>query len=97
MAKKAEEQTPSEPKVIRCPACESSISSDGRELHEKSKRLSDYQEASEGMAEVGTALEDAEKLIAQLKEENKSLKEKGKVHVLETPKENPDAELESQD
>lgn len=94
MAKKPEENSGSEPKVVRCPACESSISSDGRTLHEKSKRLLEFEETSGGVSEVAKALENAEGLIDELKAENKTLKEKGKVHVLETPKENPDSELE---
>lgn len=79
---------------ITCPACESVISSDGRELHDKSVKLTQLLETADGIGEVNTALETAEKKIEELTQEVKTLKEKGKVHVLEPPKESRDAELE---
>jgi hypothetical protein len=94
MARKVEEASDSRPVRINCPACESVISSDGRELYEKSAKLTRLQETSDGVSEISSALEVAETSIAQLKEENKTLKEKGKVHVMEPRKENRDFELE---
>jgi hypothetical protein len=96
MAKKAEaSNTGTEVIVIHCPGCESSLTSDGRELREKSKKLKDWEEQAAAMPTVNSALEKAEGRIAALEEENKALKEKEKIRVIPKRVENPDEELES--
>lgn len=83
------------PKSIHCPACGSSISSDGKELSEKSKKVIEWEEISEGLIDVQVNLDKADKRIQELEAENAKLKqEKGKVHVMEQREESPDAELE---
>ncbi len=96
MPRKAEaSNTAIEVVVIHCPGCESSISSDGKELREKSKKLKDWEEQAAAMPTVNSALEKAEGRITALEEENKILKEKEKIRVIPKRVENPDEELES--
>lgn len=92
---KAEEIPGGGPMAIQCPACGSSITSDGRNLTEKSKKVIEWEEMSEGLIDVQVSLDKAENRNKELEAENAQLKkEKGKVHEMEHREENPDDELE---
>ncbi len=86
------EEAHSGPVLICCPACGSSIASDGKMLHSKGKRFLELEEIESGMGEVNEALAKAEKRIQALEEENVKLKEKP-AHV-SMEEEDPDREFE---
>lgn len=95
--KQKSEEVPSGggPTAIHCPACGSSITSDGRNLTEKSKKLIEWEEMSEGLVDIQVSLDKAENRIIELEAENAKLtKERGKVHEMEHREESPDDELE---
>jgi hypothetical protein len=80
------------PVEIRCPACESSIASDGKTLHSKSKRFVELEEVESGLGEVSEALEKAEKRITALEAENTTLKGKGKTPNVPVEEKDDDAD-----
>ncbi len=62
------------PGKITCPACRSSVSSDGATLFQRSKRLESLEEAESGVEEIAKNLAELEKELKTLRAENEQLK-----------------------
>lgn len=70
------------PKVkinLRCPACDSEISPDGKTLHKRSEKLVELQKLEKDVPELEKELNRLEKEIAEAKKKNVPVQLEGKT------------------